>query len=87
MLFLSDTLLLHHAAAHTERLRADAARRDHLVAARRFEAGATGRRRGRPAARLRARLAHALSALAERLEPRSSVPRVDRGGGSAAAGG
>jgi hypothetical protein len=87
MLLLSDTLLLHHAAAHTERLRADAALRDHLVAARRSEADATGRRRLLPTARLRTRLARVLSVLAERLEPRSSVPRIDRGNGSAAAGG
>lgn len=87
MLLLSDTLLLHHAAAHTERLRADAALRDRVFAARRVEVDATGRRRARSTARLRTRLARALSALAERLEPRTSVPRIDRGNGSAAAGG
>jgi len=89
MLLLSDTLLLHHAAAHTERLRAEAALRDHVAAARRVEVDATGRRRARSTARLRTRLARVLSALAERLEPRSSAPRprIDRGNGSAAARG
>ncbi|MFO8151370.1 MAG: hypothetical protein R6T93_13905 [Trueperaceae bacterium] len=87
MLLLSDTLILHHAAAHSERLRAEAALRGDVVAARRVEAAAAGRSRALSSARLRTRLARTLSALAERLEPRSSAPRLDRGNGSAAARG
>lgn len=87
MLLLSDTLLLHHAADRTERLRAEAALRDHVVAARRLGTDATGRRRALPLTGLRTRLARALAALAERLEPRSPAARLDRGNGSAAARG
>ena len=87
MLLLSDTLLLHHAATRTERLRAEAALRGHVVAARRVEADAAGRRRALWTMRLRTRLARTLSVLAERLEPQSSAPRLDRGSGSAAARG
>lgn len=86
MLFLSDTLLLHHAADHTGRLRAEAALRDRVAVARRREA-TEGRRRSPSLARLRTRLARALAALAERLEPRSATARLDRGNGSAAARG
>ncbi len=87
MLLLSDTLILHHAAARSERLRAEAALRRHVLAGRRVEADAPGRGPALAAKGLRRRLARALTVLAERLEPRSSVPRIDRGGGSAAARG
>ena len=86
MLLLSDTLILHHAAAHSERLRAEAALRGHVVAARRVAADAAGRGPALAAAGLRRRLARGLTILAERLEPRSSVPRIDRGGSAAARG-
>jgi hypothetical protein len=87
MLLLSDTLLLLHAASHTERRRDETAVRGHVVAARRVEADAAGRRRVLAAARLRTRLARALAALAERLEPQPPAPRLERGNGSAAARG
>ncbi|MFU8889030.1 MAG: hypothetical protein ACNA8N_10560 [Trueperaceae bacterium] len=78
---------MHHAAAHSERLRAEVALRGHVLAVRRVEAGAEGRGRALAITRLRARLARTLSAMAERLEPRPSGPRLDRGNGSAAARG
>ena len=87
MLLLSDTLLLHHAASRSERLRAETALRGHVAAARRVDADAAGRRRALSAARLRTRLARTLAALAERLEPQPSAPRLERGNGSAAARG
>jgi len=86
MLLLSDTLILHHAAARGQRLRAEAALRGHVIAARGVEAAVGGRPR-LSLARLRKGLARSLSAMAERLEPRSAAPRLDRGNGSAAARG
>jgi len=82
MLFLSDTLLLHHAVERTARLRAEAALHDDVVVARRAAAAATGRPRAFPLAGLRSRLARALGA---RLERRAPTGRIDRGSGSAAA--
>lgn len=87
MLLLSDTLILHHAAAHTERLRSEAALRGRVVAGRRLAADAAGRHRALSATALRMRLARVLSVLAERLEPRSSATRIERGNGSVAARG